>query len=261
MATKKKKEETPIEPKQEKKVAIVGCSDSKMLAPFDDPEFEIWGVNNLYPHIPRATRWFEIHELTHDGKQHLRRGKNEFRGQSVDDYLENLGKWAKEQDCTIYTQRKWDNMPTSTPYPLQEMLSRFGNYFTNSISYELALAIAEGFTEIHVYGVDMAVDTEYHHQRPSCEFFLGIAAGLGIKIHIPQEADLLKTRFLYGFDEPKRTAWDAKCENIKANMKTKMSQTAQNKYNLTEQIKQEDAKENQYIGAIHAIKELKKVWD
>jgi hypothetical protein len=258
------KEVPKVEVRPEKKVAIVGCSDSKHLAPFDDPSFEIWGVNNLFPHLPEIkgqARWFEIHELTHDGKEHLRRGNNEFRGQRVDDYLKQLGDWAKERNCPIYTQRQWELMPTSTPYPLQEIIAKFGNYFTNTISYEIALAIHEGFTEIHVYGVDMAVGTEYNHQRPSCEYFLGIAVALGIKVHIPQEADLLKTRFLYGFDEPKKTAWDAKCNNIKSNMKNKMGVSGQTIANLQAQIEQEKAKENQYIGAVHAIKELNKVWD
>jgi hypothetical protein len=30
------------------KVCIVGCADSKNMAPFLDPEYEIWGVNNLF---------------------------------------------------------------------------------------------------------------------------------------------------------------------------------------------------------------------
>ena len=72
-------------------------------------------------------------------------------------------------------QKAWKEVPTSMVYPLDAMLKKFGDYFTNSISWMLALAIHEGFEEIHVYGVDMAVDTEYHHQRPSCEYFLGLA--------------------------------------------------------------------------------------
>ena len=198
-----------------KKVAIVGCAESKMLAPFDDPEFEIWGVNNLYPHIKRATRWFEIHNINHNGERFFRRGDRQFRGQEVDQYLSHLGEWAKEKNCPVYMQKHWDIVPTSVEYPVQKMLKEFGTYFTNTISWELALAISEGFEEIHVYGVDMAVDSEYHHQRPSCEYFLGIAMGRGIKVHIPDQADLLKTRFLYGFQEPEELAWKRKTKSTK----------------------------------------------
>src|SRR5574342_383368 len=46
-----------------KSVAIVGFADScRELAPFDDPAWEVWGLNHLARYIPRAERWFEIHE-------------------------------------------------------------------------------------------------------------------------------------------------------------------------------------------------------
>ena len=140
------------------KVAIVGCSQSKSLAPFDDLSFEIWGVNNLYPHIPRANRWFEIHEIFQQGETYLRRGDIKFRGQPVNDYLKTMGEWTQEKSCPVYMQRKWDLVPTSIPYPVEEMIKKFGGYFTNSVSWMIALAIHEGAEEIHVYGVDMAVD-------------------------------------------------------------------------------------------------------
>lgn len=236
-----------------KKVAIVGCSDSKHLAPFDDTSFEIWGVNNLFPQLPRANRWFEIHHLSKEGDKFLRRGSLDFRGQKVSDYIRELGAWTKEKNCRVYMQKIWEEIPTSTPYPLKEITSMFGNYFTNTVSYEIALAIAEGFEEIHVYGVDMAVDTEYHHQRPSCEYFLGLALGKGIKVHIPAEADLLKSRFLYGFQEPEIQAWNKKCMNISKSM-------AEKRAKLEGESRMKEAQINQYIGAQQAIKELNKIW-
>ena len=40
--------------------------------------------------------------------------------------------------------------------------------------------------------------SEYGYQRPSCEFFIAWARGLGIKFVIPNESDLCKTAYLYG---------------------------------------------------------------
>ena len=62
----------------------------------------------------------------------------------------------------------------------------------------------EGATEIAIYGVDMAVgghdpNAEYSHQRPSCEYMIGVARGIGIKTYVPAKSDLLKVRQLYGF--------------------------------------------------------------
>ena len=46
-----------------------------------------------------------------------------------------------------------------------------------------------------MYGVDMAQDTllaaEYSEQRPSCEYFIGLAEGAGIRVDIPGGSDLL----------------------------------------------------------------------
>lgn len=246
---------------KKKKVAIVGCSDSKNLAPFNDQSFEIWGVNNLFYHIPRYDRWFEIHSIKKEGEQWYRRGNidlkvgkfdwsTEFRGQNVNKYVGDLSKLT----CPIYMQNKWDEIPTSEPYPLQAIKDTFGGYFTNTVSYMLALAIYEGFEEIHVYGVDMAVSTEYYWQRPSCEYFLGIAIGRGIKVYIPPEADLLKTRFLYAFEEKERDHWEKKVASMTANMNQRKAQ-AEQEFTLAQR------KIEQYIGALEAIKEVNKIWE
>jgi hypothetical protein len=64
----------------------------------------------------------------------------------------------------------------------------------------LACAILATPEEIAVYGVNMAQDGEYAHQRPSCEYFAGIALGGGIRLSIPQASDLLKCGSLYGVE-------------------------------------------------------------
>ena len=246
------------------KVAIVGCSQSKSLAPFQDESFEIWGVNNLYPHIPRATRWFEIHEITQTGETFLRRGDTKFRGQPVNDYLKEMGIWTQEKNCPVYMQKHWDLVPTSVPYPVEEMLKKYGGYFTNSVSWMIALAIQEGAEEIHVYGVDMAVHTEYHHQRPSCEYFLGVAVGMGIKVYIPPEADLMKTRFLYGFQEPQERAWTKKVNMMMQTTKEKRARIEKEikdiKNRMEHEIKFREAQLHQYAGAELALKESDKIW-
>lgn len=233
------------------KVCIVGCATSKDLAPYDDPDMEFWGVNNLFLTMPKVkwSRWFEIHELTFDGRNWVRRGSNDFRGQKVGEYIQGLS----QLKCPIYMQRLWPQIPNSILYPLQPIVERFGRYFTNTVSWEIALGIHEGFKEIHIYGVDMAVGSEYNHQRPSCEYFIGMATGLGIKVVIPDQADLLKTRFLYAFEEQKSSAWTKKTEETLRHVRTQRQQAEAN------MLAQRD-KMQQAIGAEHAIAEMGKVW-
>lgn len=248
--------------KKSNKVAIVGCADSKKLTPIDDPAFEIWGMNNLYPHLPRADRWFEIHEIKHDGTNYYRRGERIFRGQVVNNYLQKMGEWAQKQNCPVYMQQHWEIAPTSTPYPLQPILQKFGNYFTNSVSYMLAMAIMEKYEEIHIYGVDMAVagndifnpeKNEYSYQRPSVEWLLGWCMGAGIKTYVPPEADLLKTRFLYGFEQQKEDAWKKKCKIIMTTMREKRAK-------LENEIRLKESQIQQYIGAETGIVEINRIW-
>lgn len=194
---------SPPAPAKRTKVAILGFVQHYKLAPFNDPSFEIWGLNELYQFIPRWDRWFEIHSRTLYENDRNR----------VSDHINKL----KAMTCPVYMHQHWDDIPASVPYPMQAMCQMFPNpcpearpYFTNSITYMLLLAIAEGFAEIHIYGVDMSHSTEYGQQRPSCEWAVGIAQGRGIKVYVPSESDMLKTLFLYGYEEEAARAFDRK---------------------------------------------------
>jgi len=257
MARKQQKEPAaapvPEGPKRTRdKVCIIGCSDSKSLAPFHRRnEFEYWGVNNLFLTMPNApwTRWFEIHHIEHKDGKWLRRGSEEFRGLQVSAYLDGLSKLP----CPVYMQQSNEIVKNAVPYPLQAVLDRFGTYFTNTISWEIALAVLEGFKAIHVYGVDMAVDTEYYWQRPSCEYFLGLAKGAGIEVYIPDTCDLVKTRFLYGFNEQQELAWTNKVNSTKQIIEDKRAKALKDAQFLQKQI-------DQYTGALVGIEDLHKRW-
>ena len=182
------------------KVAIVGFAPSWSKAPWKDDEFEIWTLNEayrLFEKLPdtRADRWFEIHNPDSPSK-------------ATPEHTE----WLKSCPIPVYMQKHYDTIPKSVPFPfndIMEWLKEKGHlgfkYFTNSISWMIALAICEGFKEIHVYGVDMAQDeskngtSEYAYQKPSCEYLLGVAEKYA-KVYLPDNSDLLKCDNLYGID-------------------------------------------------------------
>lgn len=237
---------------KKKNIAIVGCSDSKMMAPFKKDEWEFWGVNNLFLTLPEEpwTRWFEIHNITHDGTNFIRREKFDFRGLNVNTYIKKLG----QLKCPVYMQQKWPHVPNSIEYPKELVETIFGRYITNTISYEIALAILQLPETIGIYGVDMAVGSEYQAQRPSCEAFIGLCWGLGIEIIIPDEADLLKVRFMYGFEEPKETAFAKKLTHIMASMQKRQ-------HDAEIQAMHAEKQTQQYIGGMAALREMYKVWE
>ena len=218
--------------KRTNKVAIVGFAESSFfMAPYDNPdEWEIWGLNELYMRIPRWDRWFQLHN----------------RAVFVDDFSDRDHDHIaglNKLNCPVYMCEAYEDVPLSVKYPLADVVRYFtlcpslekcnaenapsclncknlDHYFTNSISYMIALAIMEGFEEIAIYGVDMAQDTEYASQKPSCEFFIGWAKGAGIKVTIPKQSDLLKAYYFYGFEkEPGiRTKYRIKAEELKKRM-------------------------------------------
>lgn len=182
------------------KVAIVGFTGHRKQALELDDSFEIWGLNELYRYMPadRFHRWFEIHGRDYlcqddEGKKH------------IEDLKTQLG------TVPIYMQRHHADIFGSTHFPIELMKRYFqdtldgppylGEYFTNCPAMMVAFAVMLGYKEIHVYGVDMAQASEYVTQRPNCEWWLGVAAGRGIKIHVPDLSDLLKCVGVYGYKD------------------------------------------------------------
>ncbi len=233
-------------PAKREKVAILGFVQHFKLAPFDDPSFEIWGLNELYQLIPRWDRWFELHpRALYENDRHR-----------VSDHLEKL----KAMSCPVYMHRHWDDIPQSVEYPLQQIAAMFPNpcpeakpYFTNSITYMILLAVAEGFKVIQIYGVDMSHSSEYSQQRPSCEWAVGIAQGRGIQVYLPSESDLLKTLFLYGYEQDAAIAFDRKLAQRQGEFEANIA-------NLDKEIERLSAAREQYRGAHQDTVHIRTNW-
>jgi len=169
------------------KVAIMGfATSSRDLAPFDDPEYEIWTLNQLYRHVPRSTRHFDIHcnweEGNVDGTDH--------RG------------WIRDSPVPVYMMKTHDEFPNAVRYPIERVIKDSGiDNFTSTIAFEVGLAMAEGFKEIALFGVDLIVGTEYSVQKACLEFWLGMAHARGIEVRIPGECALLKQSYRYGYEK------------------------------------------------------------
>lgn len=231
-----------------RRVAVMGTAPSSVqLAPYADPEWEIWGTSRLYEGIPRWTRWFELHDLDTIGKG-WQCSEDERRARRA----AHVG-WMAEQMAPIYLQHEDERVPAGIAYPLDAVLAYLAEcgaterYLTNSVSYMLALAIYEGVDEIGVYGVDMALTEEWGYQRPSCEYLIGLARGLGIKVTIPKESDLLKTVFLYGYED--NSEFSAKARARGRELKARLESEKESRDGLRMQ-------RQQLIGRLGVVEEL-----
>lgn len=179
---------------EKKKICIVGFAPSWKDAPFADQTWEMWLINEMYslaPQLPsmRADKWFEIHDMMTPSKHKP----------------EHISALAN-MPCPVYTQKKYDFLPNATVFPLDEIIEWMAKkgyngskYFTNSIAYFIMYAAFLGAEEIAIYGVDMSTDSEYSHQKPSCEYMIGLCEGMGIKVTIPESSELLKCNQLYAY--------------------------------------------------------------
>lgn len=169
-----------------KKIAIVGKAPSSLgLGPYHDGEWDVWTLSDLIlcKQIPRYDVHFELHDVA------LIKQRPAY--------------WEWLQRAThkpLVIRESVPELEGAMPFPIQEIVDRFGTYFTNTVSYLIALAIATEPDEIGIWGIDMAQDEEYQQQRPSVEYFCGLAKGMGITLTIPPQSDLLKCIGLYGFD-------------------------------------------------------------
>jgi hypothetical protein len=145
-----------------------------MKAPFDDPEWTIWGFSRgMYTKFPRFDLWFELH----DPKLFNSYEKN-FPGY--------VG-WLTKQ-----------HRVTRPMFPWAEIKERFGTqFFTGGQApYMFAYAIMQEPHAIAIHGMSAA--GPYKPQRYELQHFAGLAHDLGIEVTAPH-SDILEPNKLYSF--------------------------------------------------------------
>lgn len=197
-----------------KRVAIVGFATNTLhLVPWYDPTVEIWGLNQGHMHMQRrGDRHFEMHtpEYTEDVRD--------------PQYMEFL----RTITVPVYMIDRRPDLPSSVRYPIEAAIQLGGrDYFTSTIAYMVALAVMEGFEEISLYGINLAIGDEYFYQKACAEWWIGFAEGRGISVYVPRASSLLKQWNRYGY-HPETTpnaltknlltarvaAYRAKCEEL-----------------------------------------------
>jgi hypothetical protein len=195
------------------KVALVGTAPgSRLMAPFDDQDWEIWvcsAGNSQASALPRVTKWFELHAICD-----MTGAEN--KGWSLPYYS-----WLRSQNFPIYMQEKNDLVPQAIVFPHKMLCETFGpnkrgmmSWFTSSIAWMWAFALTqmrEG-DEIGIFGVDMAaLEEAYTAQKAALHRFMEFSHERGVKVSIPYESCLGQHLPLYGYAEAtpmgRKLAW------------------------------------------------------
>jgi len=211
------------------RVAIVGTAPSWTQTPWNDPTLQIWSLNDAYMNgLPRADAWFDQHPLSHF--YYRPKGQKVVYAEHVPYgfYVRPEGhiEWLQQQSRTIPVYLQADPPagfgPHARRFPLEEVEAAFGKweqpYDASGPSYMLALAMLQGATEIHVYGIHLSTAHEYREQRPQWEFLLGrylgrtvtqrtegqvrIYEGAGVRLVLPVSCPILTHGWRYAY-QPK----------------------------------------------------------
>jgi hypothetical protein len=185
------------------------------------------------------TAWFQLHDIE---RHH------------PNDLVEHL-EWLRTCDIPVYMWAEHIEkyqIPTAIPFPREAIIAHFGEYFTNTVAWMIAYAIMSQYKKIGVYGIDMAQDEEYMHQRPSVEYFLGWAKGAGIELEVPIVSDLLKAPFLYGYNDDGGI--------FRTKLQARLQELQQRKAEMESQREQSHAIILQIIGAMEDLQYILRAW-
>lgn len=249
-----------------RQIGLVGYTISREDAPWGADNWELWICNNLHLFLRPEQKFHRVFDL-HDKD-------------TVEADPPHVS-FLETTDVPVYMQPGAirPTYKSAQPYPMDTMdrlyrdeFGLFGwRYLTNSVSYMVALAIAALLpglkrgepAAIGLWGIDMAVGgngqtAEYAYQRPSCEYWLGVAEGLGIKVFIAERADLLKCGFRYG--EAENTDFVVKIRSRKAELQQRIALENQNLAQIDAARNEKVALLNQLHGAAENIGYVEGVW-
>jgi hypothetical protein len=173
-----------------KRVNIVGSAPGYKDAPEDNGY--IWGVNNVH-----LLREVDLIIDVHANRMSPKEFKDKYHMSVVD-----------VKQIPMYAIDKIDGRPNIERYPIEHIMEEFDtDYFGCGIDYMIALAVYLGAEEIHIYGVWLSMESEYARQKPSVEFWIGIAKGRGVKVEVHGDrSNVLRTHNgrLYGYGKPQQ---------------------------------------------------------
>jgi hypothetical protein len=174
------------------KIAVCGSApSSRLLAPFADPNWEIWACSPQNYDFPRIDAWFELHSL------------NRKLVPQNEPYHKALLAHPR-----VYVSAPDPRLPNGIVLNPQHLMDKFGAYFfTSSLAWMMAMAIEQKPEKIGIWGVDMSATDEYGYQRAGMHYFMQKASEAGIEILIPPQADLANPIPLYGYKEQWPMYW------------------------------------------------------
>jgi len=120
--------------------------------------------------------------------------------------LEDIKKKIDEDGVDFISAYSYPDIKNYRPYPIREVMSQLQlPYFVNTITYMIAYAIWSGVKSIDIWGVNQATQSEFVFHKACVEFWVGLALGQGIPVHIHGGKSALISNLdgvMYGYRMP-----------------------------------------------------------
>jgi hypothetical protein len=181
------------------KVLIYGAGlyRDEALPKLDDPTWEVWALNLIPPFDSagrlRADVWFDLHQR---------------KAQTADDM-----RWIAACPFPIYVPPDLeDASPNAVHFPLAEIETTLGSdYWACTFAYQMALVLVGPFTDIALYGVELAFGTQRERsvEWACVAYWLGRIEERGLRVHLPAHSTLGSHPARYGFE------YDAEIDAVK----------------------------------------------
>lgn len=170
-----------------KKVIILAMGSSRadfdvMRLMEDRPEplkdAEIWGINYMGA-ITKLDRVIHIDPV------------HPYLGHAA---VKDMCDFALKDGTPFYTSHPHPFYNNHVVYPFDKVIQTIGTHYLNgSVAYALALAIAEGYTDIGMFGADFSYPNAHVSEsgRANVEYLMGIGTARGIRFVVAQSSTLM----------------------------------------------------------------------
>lgn len=109
--------------------------------------------------------------------------------------VRDMCEFSLKDNIPLYTSHPHPKYPNQVIYPFDRVSAALGGitYFNTSVAYAIALAMADGFNEIGLFGCDFSYPDVHMAEsgRANCEFLMGIGTQRGIRFAVAQSSTLM----------------------------------------------------------------------
>jgi hypothetical protein len=156
----------------EKCVDIIGRGNGYQNINYEAPR-DIWAVSSIFKRLQYADKVFQLHAPEY-----------------WEDFIPTLS--------NVVTIKPYKQLPGKEFINAQGLIDKYGPIFHSSISWIIAYAVEQGYTDIGFHGIHMRHQTEYGKQRDSLFFLFGVLQSKGIKLRVPKDSGIYLSSTCYG---------------------------------------------------------------